>query len=81
MSTTFGIYKGKDELIYDGCLENIDDDYIEENFIEVAFQGSYNRWTNPLAEFLSDDIKIYALDNSTSDIFTIGDFRKTIEEE
>lgn len=85
MSTTFGIYKGEDEIeLEDGMLPISffeDDDTIEEMFIKVAFRGNtYDYWKNDLAPYLSDDIKLYPLDNSAQGIFTIGDFRKLLNE-
>ena len=85
MSTTFGVYKGEDEIdLDDGMLPSSffeDDDTIDEMFIKVAFRGNkYNYWKNDLAPFLSDDIKIYPLDNSAQGIYTIGDFRKLLNE-
>ena len=91
MSTTFGVYKGKDpiELEYD-CLPNrfnsegVDEFDIDECFIEVAYRGNnngYNYWLNDLAPFLSDDTKIYPLDNSAQGIYTIGDFKKLLNEQ
>ena len=87
MSTTFGVYKGEDEIeLEDGMLPSsffVDDDTIDEMFIKVAYQGNkkgYNYWKNDLAPYLSDDTKIYPLDNSEQGIFTIGDFRKLLNE-
>lgn len=88
MSTTFGVYKGEDEIeLEDDMLPSSffeDDDTIDEEFIKAAFRGNYKattRWLNDLALFLSDDIKIYPLDNSAQGIYTIGDFRKLLNEE
>ena len=87
MSTTFGVYKGEDEIeLEDGMLPSSffeDDDTIDEMFVKVAFRGNYKattRWKNDLAPYLSDDTKIYPLDNSAQGIFTIGDFRKLLNE-
>ena len=85
MSTTFGVYKGEDEIeLEDGMLPSSffdDDDTIDEMFIKVAFRGRLiDYWTNDLAPFLSDDTKIYPLDNSAQGIYTIGDFRKMLNE-
>ena len=87
MSTTFGVYKGKDPIeLEDGMLPSSffeDDDTIDEMFIKAARRGNYkatNCWINPLAMWLSDDTKIYPLDNSAQGIYTIGDFRKLLNE-
>ena len=85
MSTTFGVYKGEDEIeLEDGMLPSSffeDDDTIDEMFIKVAFRGRLSDyWKNDLAPYLSDDIKIYPLDNSAQGIYTIGDFRKLLNE-
>ena len=61
-----------------------DDDTVCEMFVKVAFRGNYKattRWLNDLAPFLSDDTKIYPLDNSAQGIYTIGDFRKLLNEQ
>ena len=87
MSTTFGVYKGEgvieldNDMLPDSHFYN--EDLIDEDFIEVAFQGNYNKnnhWLNNLAAFLSDDTKIYPLDNSAQGIYTIGDFKKLLNE-
>ncbi len=71
MSTTFGVLKP-------GC--NYDEAYEkEEGFIEVAFRGSYTRWTNELAKLLPDETPVYAMDNNCSDIKTIGDLKTIID--
>lgn len=87
MSTTFGVYKGEYEIeLEDDMLPSsffYDDDTIDEEFIKVALIGNYKpttRWLNDLAPYLSDDTKIYPLDNSAQGIFTIGDFRKLLNE-
>jgi len=49
--------------------------------IEIGFRGNYCRWQNKLAEFLPDDLKIEALDNSPQGVYTVGDFRKLVKEE
>lgn len=85
MSTTFGVYKGEgiieleDDMLPVSFFE--DDDAIYEQFIKVAHRGRiYDYWLNDLAPFLSDDTKIYPLDNSAQGIYTIGDFKKVLKE-
>jgi hypothetical protein len=87
MSTTFGVYKGDGEIeLEDDILPSNffeDEDMLDEVFIKVAYRGNqkgYNYWKNDLAQFLNDDIKIYPLDNSSQGIYTIGDFRKLLNE-
>jgi hypothetical protein len=81
MSTTFGIPQRQVELSKlvdeDGELY----DYIDTSFFEkVFFRGGYSRWLNPLSSRLSDDIRIFPLDNSAQGIYTIGDARKFLKE-
>ena len=45
---------------------------------QVAFRTHYIRWENPLAEFLPDETKVEALDNTAQGIYTIGDIKKAI---
>lgn len=77
MSTTFGILKNNVNPPID------DEDYTldEESYIEVAFRGNRHpiRFTNELAQYLGDDIKVYPLDNSAQGIYTIGDIKNQIE--
>ena len=67
MSTTFGIeIKGIDEPI--------------EIARRVARSGgAFLFFTNPLAELLSDDQEVLALDNSRQGIETIGDIKEAIK--
>lgn len=83
MSTTFAVYKGKEPIELDNDMLPSyfwETDSISTMFIKVAFRGNrgYNYWKNDLAPFLSDDTKIYPLDNSAQGIYTIGDFRKIL---
>jgi len=85
MSTTFGINKlGLNiELVDDDMPFDSEGnyDYIEDDYIEVAFRGNGSgmRWTNDLAPFLPDDLKVYPLDNTAQGIYTIGDIKKEIQ--
>ena len=79
MSTTFGIYKlGTNIELIDDMLP---DGYDEDDFVEVAFRGNKVRcyWINDLARYFPSDMKIYPLDNTAQGIYTIGDFRKIVE--
>jgi hypothetical protein len=78
MSTTFGIHKLGENI-------NLEDDYLtydsSDLFIKVAFRGNGTgmRWTNDVAKFLPDDLKVYPLDNSSQGIYTIGDIKNEIK--
>jgi len=52
---------------------------IKDNVVEVAFRSNGMRFTNELAELLSDDTPVIALDNTPQGIHTIGDIKKAIE--
>ena len=80
MSTTFGILNTQvehDKLVdEDGDLLG----YISKEIFEpVFFRGNNSRWLMIYAEYLSDDIKVYALDNTQQGIYTIGDCKKLLE--
>ena len=81
MSTTFGIPQRQVELSKlvdkDGELY----DYIDTSFfVKVFYRGGHSRWLNPLSSKLSDDTRIFPLDNSAQGIYTIGDARKFLKE-
>lgn len=65
MSTTFGVVIPNRE---------------NEEPIEVAFRSNGIRFTNPLAELLSDETPVVPLDNTAQGIYTIGDIKKEIME-
>lgn len=75
MSTTFGIPQRQVEL-----SKLVDEDGELYEYIEVFFRGRYSRWLNPLSSRLSDDTRIFPLDNSAQGIYTIGDARKFLKE-
>ena len=86
MITTFGVYKGEGVIEFEDDMLPVrffeDDDTIYEQFIKVAHRGHlYSYWLNDLAPFLSDDTKIYPLDNSSQGIYSIGDFKKLLNEQ
>jgi hypothetical protein len=78
MSTTFGIPIDKRNIEineYDEIFKHIDDE--NESFTEVWYRSRGNcHWLNPLGELLSDDTKVYALDNTQQGVYTIGDIKK-----
>ena len=64
MSTTFGV-----KIPSTGEIEPISRRVgIGNGKVEVWF-------TNPLAELLSDDIEVEAIDNTSQGIYTIGDIK------
>lgn len=81
MSTTFGIIiKDGDELLDLPQTEDVLN--IEESdnidIVEVYFRGNFGGgyWMSKLAQFLPNDTKVYALDNTAQGIYTIGDLLK-----
>lgn len=49
--------------------------------IDVAFRSNYwkwDQWLNELAEYLPDDTKLIATDNTPQGIYNIWDFKKLI---
>jgi hypothetical protein len=81
MSTTFGIPQRQVELSKLVDEDNELHDYIDTSFFEkVFYRGGYSRWLNPLSSKLSDDTRIFPLDNSAQGIYTIGDARKFLKE-
>jgi hypothetical protein len=80
MSTKFGIARREVEIQLGD--ENGIFDYISEDFFwPVAFRSNGGKiyLSSPLAYKLSDDTKVYALDNGQEGIYTIGDIKKEIE--
>jgi hypothetical protein len=81
MSTTFGIPR---EPI---GIELGDEDgvhyYINTAIFEKVWFRSMgrSRWLSDLAKLLPDDTRVYALDNSQQGIYTIGDIKKSMEED
>jgi len=81
MSTTFGIPQRQVELSKLVDEDNELHDYIDTSFFEkVFYRGGYSRWLNPLSSRLSDDTRIFPLDNTAQGIYTIGDARKFLKE-
>ena len=81
MSTTFGILRidiDHNKLIdEDGELL----EYISDNIFEPIFFRSMNncKWLNSIAKHISDDTKVYALDNSAQGVYTIKDLKELLE--
>lgn len=80
MSTTFGVLikEGYKVVEMDESIVIDVEDDIEDIFEPVAFRSDYIYWKNPIAHLLPDDLKVYALDNSSQGIYTIGDIKKEI---
>ena len=83
MSTTFGIPQRQVELnkLVDESGELYD--YIDTSFFERVFFRSMknSRWMNPLASCLSDDTRVFPLDNTAQGIYTIGDIKNFLKAE
>lgn len=81
MSTTFGILKIKIE--HDRIVDEYGDllEYISENIFEPVFFRSLNnsRWLTHLGPYISDDTKVYALDNTQQGVYTIKDCKKLLD--
>ena len=81
MSTKFGILTQNIE--HDKLVDEDGDllDYISRDIFEpIFFRGVNTRWLTAVGEYLPDDMKVYALDNTQQGIFTIGDIKKFIKE-
>ncbi len=78
MSTTFGIL-----IPYKDYVEGRDEDEFDQPYLDVAFRsnGGYIMWKNPLAPYLSDDMRVWPIDNDCDDIITIGDLKKAIKKQ
>ena len=80
MSTKFGILTLD---IEHGKLVDKDGDlldYISTSIFEpVFFRGTNSRWLTTFGEYLPDDMKVYALDNTQQGIFTIGDCKEFLK--
>jgi hypothetical protein len=83
MSTTFGVLK---ENIEHTKLVDEDGDllwYISQNAFDPVFFRSMNksRWLNSLGKYADDNIRVYALDNSSQGIKTIKDCKELLKKE
>ena len=80
MSTRFGILT---ENIPHNNLVDSDGDlyfYISRSIFEpIFFRGNESRWLNVLAQKLTDDTKVYALDNTQQGVYTIKDCKELIK--
>jgi len=82
MSTTFGIPK-REVPIELGDETGIFDYISEDFFTDVAFRSNNGNiyFTISLAYKLSDDTRVYALNNSQQGIYTIGDIKNEIKQQ
>jgi hypothetical protein len=81
MSTKFGILT--EEVEHNKLVDNDGDlhFYISKNIFEpVFFRGNNSRWLVSYGEQLSNETKVYALDDTQQGIFTIGDIKKFMKE-
>jgi len=83
MSTTFGIPQRE---VYIGSLIDEDGelyDYINTDWFTPVFFRSYrnSRWLNPIYCNLSEDTRVFALDNSAQGIYTIKDIKLLLNEQ
>jgi len=80
MSTKFGILTQNIE--HDKLVDEDGDllDYISTSIFEpIFFRGTNSRWLTAIGEYLPDDMKVYALDNTQQGIFTIGDCKEFLK--
>jgi hypothetical protein len=81
MSTKFGILT--EQVDHEKLVDEDGDllDYISHGIFEPVFhRGQNSRWLNSIGPYLSDNTRVYALDNTQQGIFTIGDIKKFMKE-
>jgi len=82
MSTKFGILT---QNIEHEKLVDEDGDllyYISRSIFEpIFFRGINTRWLSASGEYLPNDMKVYALDNTQQGIFTIKDCKELLKRE
>lgn len=83
MSTVFAIIK--QELLSKTSQEKDFLDIKSEDCIEIAFRSNRGNiyWCNRfhiLLDYLPEDTKVFALDNSAQGIYTISDLKKEFNE-
>ena len=80
MSTKFGILT--QNIDHEKLVDEDGDllDYISRNIFEpIFFRGVNTRWLSAVGEYLPDDMKVYALDNTQQGIFTIKDCKELLK--
>jgi hypothetical protein len=82
MSTKFGILTQNIE--HEKLVDEDNDllDYISRDIFEpVFFRGTYSKWLIKVGEYLPDDMRVYALDNTQQGIYTVGDCKEFLKKE
>lgn len=82
MSTKFGILTL--DIEHDKLVDEYGDlhSYISKSIFEpVFFRGVNTGWLTAVGEYLPDDMKVYALDNTQQGIYTIGDCKEFLKKE
>jgi hypothetical protein len=82
MSTKFGILT--QQIDHEKLVDEDGDllDYISRDVFEpIFFRGINTRWLSTVGEYLPDDMKVYALDNTQQGIFTIKDCKELLKRE
>jgi hypothetical protein len=82
MSTKFGILTQNIE--HEKLVDEDGDllDYISRDIFEpIFFRGINTRWLSAVGEYLPDDMKVYALDNTQQGIFIIKDCKELLKRE
>jgi hypothetical protein len=80
MSTKFGILT--QQIDHEKLVDEDGDllDYISRDIFEpIFFRGINTRWLSAVGEYLPDDMKVYALDNTQQGIFTIKDCKELLK--
>jgi hypothetical protein len=77
MSTTFGVLKPEYSILDIKDVEELDDKVIEVAHRYGAAGGGVNiHWLHPLASLLPDDTIVFALDNTSQGVESIGDLKR-----
>ena len=80
MSTKFGILT--EDIPHELLVDKYGDlnFYISTSIFEpIFFRGSNSRWLNSLGPKLADNTKVYALDNTQQNIYTIKDIKEFLK--
>jgi hypothetical protein len=80
MSTKYGILT--QQIDHEKLVDEDGDllDYISRDIFEpIFFIGINTRWLSAVGEYLPDDMKVYALDNTQKGIFTIKDCKELLK--
>ena len=80
MSTTFGMLI--EQIDHDKLVDKDGDlhFYISRTIFEpVFFMGAHSYWKSNIGQYLADDLKVYALDNTQQGIYTIKDIKQYLK--